>query len=240
VEEKEGDRAFRGTANRAGLFRRALINTVVKAVFNALCDIDSREFVETLSRSEPLIVVVNHINFLEVPILAAHSYPALLTGLVKAETWNNPVMAFLFDTYKAIPIDRHGSYQEAFRRVREAIDEGFFVCIAPEGTRSRNGVLGRGKAGVIQLALYTGSPVLPVVHYGGEHIWDNIRHFKRTPFRFRVGRPFRIKFSGRPGRIVREEMLGEVMGQMARLLPVEMRGVYAGQAERESRYLEFI
>jgi 1-acyl-sn-glycerol-3-phosphate acyltransferase len=239
MEQKEGFRTFRGAAD-GGLRRRAVINTVVKGIFDTLCDIDSREFVETLSRSKPLIVVVNHINFLEVPILVAHSYPTLLTGLVKAETWNNPVMAFLFDTYKAIPIDRRGSYQESFRRVREAIDEGFFVCIAPEGTRSKNGVLGRGKAGVIQLALYTGSPVLPVVHYGGERIWENIRHLKRTPLRFRAGCPFRIKFDGRPDRAIREEMLEEVMGQMARLLPEEMRGIYAGQAERESKYLEFI
>jgi 1-acyl-sn-glycerol-3-phosphate acyltransferase len=239
VERKEGYQAFRGISS-GGVLRRALINMVVKRIFNTLCDIDSREFVETLSRSKPLIVAVNHINFLEVPILVTHSYPTLLTGLVKAETWNNPVMAFLLDTYKAIPIDRRGSYQEAFRRVREAMDEGFFVCIAPEGTRSKNGVLGRGKAGVIQLAHYTGSPVLPVVHYGGEHIWENIRRFKRTSFQFRVGRPFKIKFDGRPDRAVREEMLEEVMGQMARLLPVEMRGIYAGQAERECRYLEFI
>jgi hypothetical protein len=35
-------------------------------------------------------------------------------------------------------------------------------------------------------------------------------------------------------------MLEEVMGQMARLLPVELRGIYAEQAERESKYLEFI
>jgi 1-acyl-sn-glycerol-3-phosphate acyltransferase len=239
VEQGKEYQTFRGAAN-SGLFRRTVINTVVKGIFNTLCDIDSREFVETLSHSEPLIIVVNHINFLEVPILVAQSYPMLLTGLVKAETWNNPIMAFLFNTYKAIPIDRHGSYQGAFHKVREAIDEGFFVCIAPEGTRSKSGILGRGKAGVIQLALYTGSPVLPVVHYGGEHIWENIRHFKRTPFRFRVGRPFKIKFNGRPDKLVREEMLEEVMGQMARLLPIEMRGIYADQAERESRYLEFI
>jgi 1-acyl-sn-glycerol-3-phosphate acyltransferase len=213
---------------------------VLKGILNVLCDIDYREFSEILSKTEPLIVVVNHINFLEVPILVTHSYPLYLTGLVKSETWNNPIFAFLFDTYKAIPIDRNGAYQEAFKRVRDAMDEGFFVCIAPEGKRSKNGALGRGKAGVIQLAMYTNSPVLPIVHYGGEHIWENIRRFRRTRFCFKVGRPFRIKFNGRPDREVREEMLDEVMGQMARLLPEEMRGAYAEQAVRECKYLEFL
>ncbi|MDR0623194.1 MAG: 1-acyl-sn-glycerol-3-phosphate acyltransferase [Treponema sp.] len=220
--------------------RRMVVNRIVKSVFDTLCDIDSREFVETLANIPPVIVAVNHINFLEVPILVAHSYPLLLTGVVKSETWNNPVMAFLFNTYKAIPIDRGGSYQESFRRVREAMDQGFFVCMAPEGTRSKNGVLGRGKAGIVQLALYTGAPVLPVVHFGGERIWDNIRRFKRTPFCFRVGRPFRFKCEDRPDKLTRGLMLEELMGQMARLLPEDLRGVYAEQARRESVYLEFI
>jgi 1-acyl-sn-glycerol-3-phosphate acyltransferase len=187
-----------------------------------------------------MILAVNHINFLEVPILVTHSYPLLLTGLVKSETWKNPVMAFLFDTYKAIPINRNGSYLQTFRNVREAIEKGFFVCIAPEGSRSKNGILRRGKAGIVQLALITGAPVLPVVHFGGEKLWDNLRHFRRTPFRFRVGRPFRFKYEGRPDRAAREIMLTELMGQMAALLPEQMRGVYAEQARRDCRYLEFL
>jgi 1-acyl-sn-glycerol-3-phosphate acyltransferase len=220
--------------------RRAVVNLILKRVIDTLCDIDSQELVKMLGRIPPVIVAMNHINFLEVPILVAHSYPVLLTGLVKSETWNNPLMAFLFDTYKAIPIDRAGAYLGAFRRVREAMKEGFFVCIAPEGTRSGNGILGRGKAGIVQLALYTGAPVLPVVHFGGERIWDNIRRFRRTPFCFKVGRPFRFKCEGRPDKATRELMLAELMGQMAQLLPEEMRGIYTEQARRESRLLEFL
>ncbi|MCL2128238.1 MAG: 1-acyl-sn-glycerol-3-phosphate acyltransferase [Treponema sp.] len=220
--------------------RRAAVNMVLKGLLNALCRIDNREFLEILSKNKPLIIAVNHINFLEVPILVTHSYPLYLTGLVKSETWDNPVFAFLFNTYSAIPIDREGSFNGAFRQVREAMDNGFFVAIAPEGTRSKNGVLGRGKAGIIHLALDAKAPVLPVVHYGGQDIWDNIRHLRRTSFCFRAGRPFRIRFDGRPDREVREEMLGEVMGQMARLLPEEMRGIYALQAERDCKYLEFL
>jgi 1-acyl-sn-glycerol-3-phosphate acyltransferase len=188
----------------------------------------------------PMILAVNHVNFLEVPILVTHSYPLLLTGLVKSETWKNPLMAFIFDTYNAIPINRNGSYLQTFRNVKEAIDKGFFVCIAPEGSRNKSGILRRGKAGVVPLALLTGVPVLPVVHYGGEKIWDNLRHFRRTPFRFRVGRPFRFKYEGRPCREVRESMLAELMGQMAALLPETMRGIYAEQARRECKYLEFL
>jgi len=221
-------------------FRRAAITRIVKSVLNTLCDIDQHEFTEALTSMKPLLVVINHINFLEVPIIVTHSYPIHCTGLVKSETWNNPISAFLFNTYKAIPINRSGSYRGTFKQVREAIDKGFFVFIAPEGTRSKDGVLRKGKAGIIQLAIDTDSPILPVAHFGGQQIWKNIKRFKRTPFQFKAGRPFIIKHDGRPGREEREQILQEVMGQIARLLPEELRGVYSQQAETECRHLEFI
>ena len=221
-------------------FRRAAVNLVLKRIIDTICEVDSREYIETLLKNKPAIVAVNHINFLEVPLLVAYSYPLYMTGLAKSETWNNPIFSFLFNTYQAIPIERNRAFGEAFRRVREAVNNGFFVIIAPEGTRSKNGVLGRGKAGIVHLALDSDTPVLPVVHYGGERIWENIRRFRRTPFYVRAGRPFRIKFQGRPDRKAREEILEEVMGQMARLLPEEMRGAYAQQAKLECKYLEFI
>lgn len=221
-------------------FRRAAVNLVLKGVLSALCRIDDREYVEALSKNKPLILAINHINFLEVPMLVARSYPLYVTGVAKKETWKNPIFAFIFNTYRAIPVERGRSCVKSFRKVREAINNGSFVIIAPEGTRSRNGVLGQGKAGIIHLAFDTDAPVLPVVHYGGENIWHNIKHLRRTPFVFKTGKPFKIKFDGRPDRNKREEMLDEVMGQMARLLPEGMRGGYAEQAGLPCKYLEFI
>ena len=212
----------------------------MKNILNTICKIDCREFVEALSNNSPMIVAMNHTNFLEVPILVTHSYPIYVTGLAKTETWKNPVFAFIFNTYKAIPLDRNGAFKGAFRKVHKAVENGFFVVIFPEGTRSKNGVLGTGKAGIIHLAHDTGLPILPVAHYGGEHIWKNIKQFRRTDLHFRAGRPFRIKFHGRPDHEERDEMLGEVMIQMARLLPTDKRGTYLDYSERECKYLEFI
>ncbi len=221
-------------------YRRAVVNTLLKGIFDTICKIDNREYMETLSKTKPLIVAINHINFLEVPILVTHSYPLYLTGLVKAETWKNPLFSFLFNTYKAIPIERNGSFNTAFAQVRKAIDEGSFVAIAPEGTRSKDGVLQKAKAGIVQLALSTDTPILPIAHYGGQHVWKNMKKFKRTPFIFKAGHPFKIQLDGRPGRTEREEILDEVMGQLARLLPEELRGYYTQQAEQETKYLEFV
>ena len=221
-------------------FRRAAVSFFLRGVTGTICKIDCREYVEALSNSKPMIIAMNHTNFLEVPILVAHSYPLKVTGVAKTETWDNLFFAFLFNTYRAIPIDRSSAFQEVFAKVGKAINEGSFVCIFPEGTRSKNGILRKGKAGIVHMALDTGSPILPVVHYGGEHIWKNMKRFRRTPFCFKAGHPFKINYEGRPDRETREKILDEVMGQMARLLPTEKRGVYTEHAERESAYLKFL
>ncbi|MCL2229480.1 MAG: 1-acyl-sn-glycerol-3-phosphate acyltransferase [Treponema sp.] len=221
-------------------FRKAAVNFFLKGILNAICKIDCGEFVKALSANKPLIVIFNHINFLEVPILVSHSYPLHVSGLVKSETWKNPLFAFLFNTYKAVPIDRKGAFTESFKHVCGMINDGYHMCVAPEGTRSKNGVLGRGKAGIVLLAMEANVPILPVAHHGGENVWKNIKRFKRTPFHFRAGRPFRIKFGGMPNKEEREMILGEVMGQLAVLLPEDMRGIYADQAKKENKYLEFI
>ena len=178
--------------------RRTVVNRLLKSVLDIFCKIDNSELFDALTKNGPLIMAINHINFLEVPIIATHNYPLYLTGLVKAETWNNPFFAFLCNTYRAIPIDRNGAFQGAFQRVRDAIQKGFFVVIAPEGTRSLNGVLGKGKPGIVQLAIDYNVPVLPVAHYGGEQIWSNVKRFRRTSLCFKAGRPFKIKFNGKP------------------------------------------
>jgi 1-acyl-sn-glycerol-3-phosphate acyltransferase len=221
-------------------FRRAAVTCFLKTLLTILCKIDCREYYKVLTKNEPMLVVFNHVNFLEVPILVTHSYPVCVSGLVKSETWNNPVFAFIFNSYKAVPIDRRGAFSDSFKKAQQLIKEGFFMCIAPEGTRSKDGVLGKGKAGIVQLALEADLPILPVAHHGGENIWQNIKKFKRTPFCFRAGKPFRIKYDGRPGKEEREIIISEIMGRIACLLPEDKRGMYSQQALEECKYLEFI
>jgi len=212
----------------------------MKTILNIVCKIDNREYINALSSNKPMLIIINHINFLEVPILVTHSSPIRVTGLAKAETWNNPLLAFVFNAYKGIPIDRKSAFTESFKKVRNAINNGVYVCVAPEGTRNISGVLSRGKAGIIQLATETNIPVLPVAHYGGENVWENIKKFKRTNFCIKAGQPFYIKINERPGKEEREIILNEVMGQIAALLPRQMRGIYSQYAHKNCKYLDFI
>jgi 1-acyl-sn-glycerol-3-phosphate acyltransferase len=162
-------------------------------------------------------------------------------GVIKDTTWKNPFMAFLLETFDAIPLNRGGAYLDTFKNVKTAIENGAFIGIAPEGTRSGTGVLQKGKAGIVQLAFMTGAPILPVAHFGGQDFWRNFKQFKRTPIRYKVGRPFHFKFEGeKPARAEREILVDELMRQIAALLPEELRGEYATQVSQTCEHLEFL
>ena len=68
--------------------------------------------------------------------------------------------------------------------------------------------------------------MLPVVHYGSENYPENLKRLRRTDLHYVVGRPFRVDAGGqRITRLIRQQMIDEVMYQMADLLPPKYRGV---------------
>jgi 1-acyl-sn-glycerol-3-phosphate acyltransferase len=220
-----------------------LIYWVVTYSIRGLLRIVCRVHDESLSRVPdhgPLILVCNHINSLEVPLMYTHLQPRPVTGFAKSETWDNPVMGMLFDLWNAIPLQRGEADVDAIKRGLAALAEGKIVVITPEGTRSGHGCLQQGYAGVIFMALRSGVPLLPLVYYGGERLKDNIRRLRRTDFYIAVGRPFQLETRGmKVDQHVRKQMLDEVMYQLAGLMPETYRGVYSDQSKATQLYLQF-
>ena len=218
------------------------VTLTVKGLARLLCRIDDAQLALVPGRG-PLIVAANHINFLDVPLLFTHLFPRPMAGLIKAETWDNPAMGWLFNAAggsSAIPLRRGVADVEALRRGLAALAAGHILALAPEGTRSGHGRLQRGQPGLVVLALHSGAPILPVVYFGGEGFRQNLRRLRRTDFCFRVGRAFHLEAGGgRVSHAVRQQMADEVMYQMAALLPPDYRGVYANLAEATENYLRF-
>ena len=216
-----------------------IVNTIIKGITRVICHIDDSSLALVPPKG-PLLLTSNHVNFLEVPIMYTHLQPRPLTGYAKAETWDNRLMAMLFDMWHAIPIQRGKPDIKALRRGLEVLAEGQILAVAPEGTRSGDGRLRQGHPGIVILALRSGAPILPVVSYGGEQFWDNFKRLRRTDFHLVVGHPFRLQnpeFS--LTRDIRREMVDEIMYQLAALLPPEYRGVYANFEHATERFLEF-
>ena len=72
----------------------------------------------------PLIIISNHINFLEVPILVSHTFPKPILGIAKEETWKNPLLGPLFKLWEMIPIKRGEVDLTAMHKAMQALEFG--------------------------------------------------------------------------------------------------------------------
>jgi len=217
-----------------------IVTNTIKESMRLMCRIDAAEL-QKVPRQGPLLLVCNHINFLEVPLLYTHLQPRPVTGFAKSETWDNPWMGRLFDLWGAIPIRRGEADLLAIQQGLQALQQGKILAVAPEGTRSGNGCLQRGHAGVVTLAQRSQAPLLPLVYFGSETYREDFKRLRRTEFHIRVGRPFRLRSkAGEINRQMRQKIADEIMYQLAVLLPPKYRGEYADLSRLSTEHLEFI
>lgn len=216
-----------------------LVNSTIKRLTSLLCRVDEAPLARVPARG-PLILIANHVNFLEVPVLCTRLLPRPVTGFVKAESWDNPALGFLFDVWGGIPLRRGEADTVAIRRGLAALEAGYILAVAPEGTRSGHGRLQRGHPGVVLLALHSGAPLMPLVYYGAESYKRDLTRLRRTNFHIVVGQPFYLDSDGvKVTRQVRQQMTDEIMYQIAALLPPAYRGHYADVASATETYLRF-
>lgn len=216
------------------------LNAVIRVGTSILCRIE-RASLKQVPKRGPMILVVNHINSLEVPLFFAHLQPRKMTGLAKVETWDSKFMGWLFTLWDAIPIRRGEADMDAIHRCLDVLKKGNFLAIAPEGTRSYDGCLLPAQPGIVLIAMRSGAPILPIAHWGGELFSQNIRKWKRTDFHIRVGKPFLLdpgdqKVTGE----IRQEMADEIMCEIAALMPEMYRGVYLEKNKKPRRFVRMI
>jgi 1-acyl-sn-glycerol-3-phosphate acyltransferase len=212
---------------------------VIKRLTRLLCRVDDAQLARIPPRG-PLIVVSNHVNFLDAPVFYTHMLPRRVIALTKVETFNSLLLGFLATTWGAIPLQRGEADLSAVKRALQVLKGGGFLAIAPEGTRSGNGCLQRAQPGVVLLALQSGAPLLPVAFFGGERFRQNVSRLRRTDFHIAVGRPFTLSAGvGRSSHALRQEMLNQIMYQIAALLPSAYRGEYASPPPTVTSHLRF-
>jgi 1-acyl-sn-glycerol-3-phosphate acyltransferase len=82
--------------------------------------------------------------------------------------------------------------RQALERAADWLRAGKIFGITPEGTRSRDGGLGRAKPGVAYLASLVECPVVPIAHWGTESTMGAWLRLRRPHIEIRVGPPFRL------------------------------------------------
>lgn len=158
---------------------------------------------ENFPAEGPVIVASNHLAFLDSVIISA-LMPRRVAFLAKSEYVNSPglkgkAMKTLFQVIDIIPVNRTDK-KESMKALDQALarlQEGKVFGIYPEGTRSRDGYLYKGKIGVAWLAHMTGATVVPIGLIGTDKIQkpgSNMIYPKR--FTVRVGQPMTFEKLG--------------------------------------------
>ena len=183
-------------------------------------------------KTGPVIVASNHLSFLDYIIISA-MMPRRVAFLAKAEYVNTPgirgkAMKAFFETVDIIPVNRSDRSEslKALDIALEKLNEGKVFGIYPEGTRSRDGYLYRGKIGVAWLAHMTGAPVVPVGLIGTDRLQkpgSNMVYPHR--FTIRVGEPMWFEKTG-------EQMTGKQRRQTTNQIMDEIAQL-SGQARKD-------
>ena len=122
-------------------------------------------------KSGPVIFASNHLSFIDsiaIPVAA----PRPVHFLAKASYFDSPASRWFFTAIGAIPVQRGAGQAalDALDQQRTLLEEGSTVALYPEGTRSLDGRLYKGRTGVAFLALQTGAPVVPVGLIGTDDV----------------------------------------------------------------------
>ena len=154
-----------------GLLKRGLIGPAVHVVFRP-----QAEGVEHIPAEGPVLLVANHQSFSDsifMPLLT----PRPVKFLAKAEYFTGGgikgrLSAGFFRGVGSIPIDRSGARAAdgALNTALRLLEEGQIVGLYPEGTRSPDGRLFKGRTGAARIALTAGCPVLPCAIEGTDRV----------------------------------------------------------------------
>ncbi|MBN1584186.1 MAG: 1-acyl-sn-glycerol-3-phosphate acyltransferase [Anaerolineae bacterium] len=224
--------------------KRYILGRIIVAIVRVIAHIIFKlriEGAEKLPRAGPVVMIGNHVNFAD-PALGVIINRRYVKGMTAVETYSRFLFNFMAWSVDAIPVVRGTPDRGAIRACIEALQAGWALYIAPEGTRSNDGKLQRGLAGITLILLKAGThiPVYPIGYVGLEHFWSYAKKLRRTPVQIIVGDPFTLNPpEGRVKQHVREAITTEMMAQIAALLPEENHGVYAGEVGKTPQYLRF-
>ena len=197
------------------------------------------EGVDHVPAEGPVILMINHINFLD-PFVVVASVPRPTTAMSKIENFSIPVFGWIFKLYGAIPVRRGEVDRRALKQALDTLKEGTMLLIAPEGTRSPDRMLQPAHSGLAYIAHRSQATIVPVAITGTPGFADNIRRLRRTTVNIQLGNPFRLQApSRRPKRQTMTAMTSEAMYQLAALLPPEHRGVYADLGQATEHHIRF-
>nr|WP_221585728.1 lysophospholipid acyltransferase family protein [Microbacterium sp. G2-8] len=227
----ESPEAASSTPSWAYTFGRIALGPIARAVYRPRV-----EGKELIPADGPVIFASNHLSFIDsiaIPIAAA---PRAVHFLAKSEYFTGTGIKgwfsrTFFTAVGAMPVDRGAGQaaMEALDQQKRILESGAAVALHPEGTRSRDGRLYKGRTGVAYLALETGAPVVPIGLIGTDKVMPVGQKLPSLRQRVDVkfGAPLDLSHHGpaKSGR-ARRAATDEIMSAIHALSGQELAGTY--------------
>ncbi len=202
------------------------------------------EGAENIPTEGPAILASNHLSYADWLFMPL-TLPRRVTFVAKAEYFTAPgikgwFQKLFFSGAGQVPIDRSGASaaEGALSSAKRVLAEGDLFGIYPEGTRSHDGRLYRGKTGVARLALETGVPVIPVAVVGTDVVAPPGKKFgsiTRPVVRFGTPLDFERYEGLENDRYILRSITDEIMYEIMRLSGQEYVDMYATRAKEEQK-----
>jgi 1-acyl-sn-glycerol-3-phosphate acyltransferase len=213
------------------LLRRVLVGPVLRVFYRPWVQGE-----ENIPLEGPVIFASNHLSFSDHFFLPL-KVPRRIAFLAKADYFNGRglkgrLTAAFFRGAGQIPIERSGgrASEAALKTGLSVLGRGDLLGIYPEGTRSPDGRLYRGKTGVARIALESGVPVIPVAMIGTEKIQPPGKLLPRIgKVGVVIGKPLDFsRYEGMAGdRFVLRSVTDEIMYELMVLSGQEYVDIYA-------------
>lgn len=164
-------------------FMRFLIWLLIHTLYRV-----RKQGMENIPDSGALIVVANHVSFVDALILGG-CIRRPVRFVMYYKIYKLPVMNFIFRTARAIPIAGRREdpelYEAAFAQMNEALENGEVLCIFPEGQITHDGEMNEFRPGVLRVLEQSPVPVVPVALQG---LWGSLFSRKGGPAFFKLPR----------------------------------------------------
>jgi 1-acyl-sn-glycerol-3-phosphate acyltransferase len=216
---------------------KAILTPILRALFRPWVD-----GLENIPIDGPAILASNHLSFSD-SIFLPLMVPRRITFLAKSDYFTGRsvkgrLTAMFFRSVGQLPVDRTGgrASDAALRTGLRVLRRGELLGIYPEGTRSPDGRLYRGKTGVARMALEAGVPVLPVAMVNTREAQPPGRVIPRIRrIGVRIGPPldFRRYQGLSTDRFVLRSVTDEIMYELMQLSGQEYVDQYAAKAKAD-------
>ncbi len=192
---------------------------------------------ENVPAEGPAILAPNHQSFADDVLVPLVLRKRRITILAKSDYWDHWYTRWFFKWSGCVPVRREGgsASMAAIKAAVQALEAGGLVMLFPEGTRSPDGRLYRGKTGVARIALEAQVPVIPVGVMGTFELWPYDRKMPkagRTEVRF--GQPLRFDryYETPTDRFILRSVTDEIMYEIMMLTGQEYVDEYGDRVKK--------